>query len=160
MLFTHRVLAELLVARDTSEEIIRRAAEQEAASGETVNRVVGVAGLLGLLFPPAHIASAGVGVLLMLGSVIASIRDVETQQRVLGARGIGSLLDSNEAAYAEALVSKPSIASALLPLFGEVLAVALVGSLSRDVAVAVAVLGDLQAIAPSPEEIERSLTEE
>jgi len=159
-LFTHRVLAELLMARDTSDDIIRRAQQQEAASDESLNRVVGVVGLLGLLFPPAHIASASVGVLLLLGSVIASIRDVETQQRVLSARGIGSLLGSNEAAYAEALVSKPSIASALLPLVGELLAYELFGSLGREFAVGLAVLTDLRAIAPSPEEIERLLIDE
>ena len=86
-LFTRRVLTELISARDTAARDLVLKEKAEGAFEETLNRVAGVLGVFGLLFPPARLASAGLGLFLLLGSAIATIIDVEKQQRVNQAFG-------------------------------------------------------------------------
>ena len=153
-LFALRVLTELIAARDTADRIFALAEKTEAASDATLNRVAGVLGVLGLLFPPVRIAGAGLGLYLLAGSAIATVRDVEEQQQLNEAFGLSALLDSKEAAYAESLVLRPSIAEALLPLVGQMALAELVGRSDREVGELLALFTDLEAIAPSVDDLE------
>ena len=160
-LLRYRVLVELIAARDPRDEIVRQRPQPEHELLATVGRVAGALGLLGLVFPPAAAASKVIGLAALLGDAIVAIRDVETANDVTDVRAIGALLNSDEAAYATALVGRPSVASVLLKLIVEAaLFHALFHSVSRKTATRLQVIFDLIAIAPSGAEVQDWLGEE
>ncbi|MBF5046057.1 hypothetical protein FGE12_26825 [Aggregicoccus sp. 17bor-14] len=151
--FRYRVLTELLRVRDTRDRIraLQAAAGQKAQ--ETLDRVAGVLGLLGLAFPPAEAASALLGLYAAAGSALTAMREIDAANRAIDAQAAGALLAGDSARYALLISSRPSVAGVLLEMLGDLAAFHAIGQVSRELGVGLQVFFDLQAIAPSLEEV-------
>ena len=146
--FRYRVLAELTMARDARDQILAARAPAAHGAFETVDRVSGVLGLLGLALPPAALASSLLGLYSAAGSALVAIEDVRTANRAIDARAVGALLSSDGARYALLLASRPSAGDILFQLLGELAAFHALGSTSREMGVMLQIYFDLRAIAP------------
>lgn len=159
VVFRYRVLAELIKARDTRDDIVlmKKAAKQtrmeKSAVGEA-NRAAGMLGLLGLAFPPAHLPAAGLGLYAAAGHALAAIRDIDPENREIDAKEIQALLASDRSGserYAQLVASRPSVTRIIWQVLGALATFSVIGKVSRTVAVGLQVYFDLTAVEPRVE---------
>lgn len=66
-------------------------------------------------------------------------------------RGMGALLNSDEAAYAESLIARSAIVAVIVPIVGQLIGLKVIGHLSRGLARSIGVAVDVQSIAGLPQ---------